>query len=305
LLFIRIDSGFCAQVARIAVIESPDISYCDLFLQGFKKELKNSGINFLMDEYPSKAEGLIPKIKNGNYDLICPLGTQAAKIIISEFSDKPIVFSMLLDPWGSGVLNAGKSDRTNVTGVVFDIGLVRQFKFLKEVLPQIVNVGIIFGPRSAGIVEQSLHDINELGIKIIPLEVKSNTDVLRVLSENSSKQIDVFWSVPDWEIYNSNTLRYLLSYSFEKKIPLMSFSVPLVKIGALLGYVHDYPDLGRQTADLAVRIFKGEQPGNIPVVYPENIGYVVNLKSARYFKIDISKESLMKFQERFDGNTQS
>lgn len=305
LAFSRPILGFCADMVKIAVIESPDISYCDLFLQGFKRELNKQSINFLLDEYPLGTDDLINKIKSGHYDLVCPLGTQAAKKVIADIPDKPIVFSMLLDPWGSGLLSTGQQEQAkpNVTGVVLDIGLTRQFKFLKEVFPKMVNVGIIFGPKSAGIVNKSLLDLKELGIKIIPLAVKSTTDVPKVLSDNSSQQIDILWSVPDWEIYTSNTLRYLLRYSFEKKIPLMSFSASMVRLGALLGYVHDYSDLGIQTAGLAVRIFKGEQPRDIPVVYPENIGYIVNLKTVRYFKIDISQEALMKFQERFDGNT--
>jgi ABC-type uncharacterized transport system substrate-binding protein len=244
--------------------------------------------------------GSINKIKEGNYDLICPLGTLPAKTIISQISDKPVIFSMVLNPWENGLLDAAaQAHSTNFTGVVLDVGLEEQFKFLKEVLPQEVNIGIIYGPITAKSVEGSFSRQKELGIKIIPLKVKVATDVPRVLEEINPERIDMLWLVPDWEIYTANTLKYLVGYSFEKKIPLMSFSVPLVKLGAIFGYVHDFPGLGRQAAGLVIRILKGELPKNIALVYPEKINYVLNLKSMRYFKKELSREALLKFQETF------
>jgi putative ABC transport system substrate-binding protein len=50
--------------------------------------------------------------------------------------------------------------------------------------------------------------------------------------------------------------------------------------GALVAYGPDYPDMYRQAASYVSRIFKGENPAELPIVQPTKFVMVVNLKTA-------------------------
>ena len=50
--------------------------------------------------------------------------------------------------------------------------------------------------------------------------------------------------------------------------------------GAIAAVGFDYYQVGRQTADVVLRVLKGENPGEIPVTFASGSDLVVNKKAA-------------------------
>jgi putative ABC transport system substrate-binding protein len=67
----------------------------------------------------------------------------------------------------------------------------------------------------------------------------------------------------------------------QKKIPLFGGDLKSVTMGAMAAYGWDYFQIGHAAGKKAVRILKGENPGNIPWELGEKLVLMINEKAAR------------------------
>ena len=61
----------------------------------------------------------------------------------------------------------------------------------------------------------------------------------------------------------------------------------MVERGALATLGIDYERLGRQTAEMALRILKGEKPQDMPVESQKDMELLINMKAAELMKVTI------------------
>jgi len=65
--------------------------------------------------------------------------------------------------------------------------------------------------------------------------------------------------VADTKIYFPKSIEHLLREGLSRKIPVIGLSSSYTKAGSLISFDCDYEDLGRQTAEFALRILAGER----------------------------------------------
>ena len=94
----------------------------------------------------------------------------------------------------------------------------------------------------------------------------------------------------DPNIYNSEALAYVLSYTAERGIPVMGFSANLVKAGALVACSYDAVDLGAQTGELILDVLSGGPAGEVPAAPPRKIDYVLNTSVAGRLGLKIPQD---------------
>jgi putative ABC transport system substrate-binding protein len=112
--------------------------------------------------------------------------------------------------------------------------------------------------------------------------------------------VDAIWLVVDSKVYDKDSMEFTLKYCLDKKIAVIGFAANTVKAGALVGFVYDYHDLGRQTGEIVAEIANGKNPGEIPIVVPRKVGYAVNKRTAKYLGIDLSSDMISSAEEVFE-----
>ncbi len=118
--------------------------------------------------------------------------------------------------------------------------------------------------------------------------------------QNLLPQLDALWAVDGSVSYNAAAVRELLLYSFRNRVPLIGLSAQWVKAGALYALDWDYPDLGRQAAELADTILReGAAPKSLPPVFPRLIRPVLNAKTLEHMKLQITERWLAEIAEVF------
>lgn len=80
--------------------------------------------------------------------------------------------------------------------------------------------------------------------------------------------------------------KQMLLSGFRHKVPVVGLSDPWVKAGALYALDWDFEDIGRQCAQMALK------PG-AALVYPRTVRLSLNLRTARFLKLDPG-EALLK-----------
>ena len=92
-----------AEPAKIAVVKSREMEVYCRALEGFREEMDSSGIEYERVDFQLKDSELGTKIARGNFDLVLAIGTTAASKLSRAVKQAPILFTMVLDPWGSGL----------------------------------------------------------------------------------------------------------------------------------------------------------------------------------------------------------
>ena len=70
-------------------------------------------------------------------------------------------------------------------------------------------------------------------------------------------------------------------------IPAMYAFAESVEAGGLMAYGVNYPDLYFRSASLIDKIFRGANPGDLPVEQPTKLEFIINLKAAKAIGLEV------------------
>lgn len=289
---------YCTDLASgadrplIAVVRSRNIGPYNQAIDGFEKELNSGGIKPIISYYDlegvrGREKMLLDEAKDLNPDLILAVGTEAAILCKDFFKKKPVVFTMVLDSVQSGITENYNPTRSNLTGVILTIPIDVQFKKLKEIVPGIKTIGMLYDSNTRTERVKDIYNVTErLGLKLVAKPVSSSRDIPSVLN-SVVRESDALWAEVDTLIYVPQTAEEIILVTFREKIPFMAFSSPYVKAGALIAFECDYYDIGRQTGEIANSILKGKNPGTISIAFPRKRNLVINKRTAETIGISI------------------
>jgi len=126
-----------------------------------------------------------------------------------------------------------------------------------------------------------------MGMELIAREVTSPAELPGAL-DSLANQAEVLWGISDNVVVTQQTARSLLLFSFRNRIPFIGLSAAWVKAGAFYALDRDYRDIGRQCAEMALKILAGSDAGTLDPVPPRQTGFSLNLKTAERMKITVS-----------------
>jgi putative ABC transport system substrate-binding protein len=278
-----------AYSQNIAVVSSREVNSFADTVNGIKNTIGKNTTGMVIDIIYTEDGDYLAQLKTKKYDVICPLGISATKKVAAEFKDIPIVFSLIIDPVQANVVPSMGPSGSNICGISLATDAKEQVGIVKKIIPGLKKVGLLYEGAS-----QSFYDaLNSIeSLKVEAKKVFNPSKVPSVMSYFTSDNIDIFWLVLDSDIYNKDSLAYVLNYMVANKIPTMVFSSNMVKAGALMGFTYDYTDLGVQTGEMILGVLKGKLPAEIPVATPRKLGYALNVKIAGYIGMNIPRDAI-------------
>ena len=291
------ETCFSAQNPVVVVLRPRELAPYNEALIGFKGMLKQEGtrVKYVLHDlikYKGKEDNLVKQIQKVKPDLIFAIGTQAALFSKKNIKDVQVVFSMVLNPVENKVLQDTKTPGGNITGASLNIPIQEQFKRLKQILPNVREIGFLYDSKTKeAIKNQANIAATEIGASLVSRSIVSKSEVLNKLSE-VLKASDVLWAGVDTFIYNTRSSKQILLKTLRYRKPFMAFSASYVKAGALFALECDYKDIGRQSGESALRILKGELAGNIPVTLPRKVIPVINRRTAQLIGVDVTEALL-------------
>lgn len=206
-------------------------------------------------------------------DILVGITTLSTISLSKNTSEIPIVMAGITYPVESGLINSEKSSGNNITGVSDRTPIDKQLELIKEILPNIKKLGILYTIGEDNSVRQ-VKFIEDYASKLgIEIEKKSltNTNDINQCAESLAKNVDAIFVPIDNTIASS--MNTLISITDKYKIPVFPSSDGMVKDGGLLAIGVDQYSIGLKTSDIIVRILNGEEPKNIPIVF-ENEGVI-------------------------------
>ena len=291
--------AMAAGEAKIAVFVSYDAPPMEEALAGFKESLARQGIAAVYELYPlQEASGQGSRrpraVREDGTRLILALGSLALETAGREAAGIPVVAGMVLR---EADIRGGRG----VTGVFLEFPIETQFAWLLHLMPEVRRIGVVFNPaENRGTIETAGKVASRMGLELLAREVTTPPELPGAL-ESLANRADVLWGISDNVVVTPQTARSILLFSFRNRIPFIGLSTAWVKAGAFYALDRDYRDIGRQCAELAVKVLAGADAGSLAPVPPRRVTYSLNLKTAEQMKMHVpsslSRAAEQLFQE--------
>jgi putative ABC transport system substrate-binding protein len=247
------------------------------------------------DNDHSRLPALAAELIKRNPEVIFAPPSPAAAAAGKATRSIPIIFSLNVDPVSVGLVRSLARPEGNATGVTYAFGstMPKRVEVLKEMLPQIKTVGLLFDPSDSGAVVdlRALRNENtRLGIALLEAPVRSAGELdaaLDSLLRKSAQAVLITGTL----LYN---LRHrVLGVTLARGIPTTG-ATQFTEEGALFSYGFSLRERIRRAAYYVDRILKGAKPGDLPVEQISKVELVINLKVAKELGIRVPHAMLLR-----------
>ena len=233
-------------------------------------------------------------------DVIVTGGGQATELVLQATRTIPIVFVLVPDPVGSGLVESLAEPEGNATGFLqFEYSLSGKWpELLKEIAPHVKRVAVIWDPTiTSGIgqfaVIQSVAPA--IGIDVRPINVHG--DIESVIARFARVPNGGLVVTASAATATATRLELITTLAARHKLPVISPLKHFVTSGGLMSYGPDFVEQYRRAAGYVDRILKGEKPADLPVQAPNKYELVINLKTAKELGLAVPPTLLARADE--------
>lgn len=290
-------------VAITAIVEHPSLDAVrkgaiEALAQEGYKEGQNLTVNFQSAQGNMGTAGQIAKqFAADNPDAIIAIATPSAQAVVSATTTVPVVFSAVTEPVEAKLVSKLDGSGTNVTGASDVLPLESQVVLIKELLPNVKNIGFVYSPGEVNstVTLKNLKAVAQAqGVTIVEAPAQKSSDIA-MAAQSLVGKVDVIYTSTDNNVVNA--YEALAKVAKEGKIPLVSSDPGVIERGASVVLGVNYHQLGIETGKITARIFKGEKAGDIPVYRASELDLFVNKKNASEQGLTVPQSILDKAQK--------
>jgi putative ABC transport system substrate-binding protein len=273
--------------------------FADHFRQrGLRVEFSHVDIALDTSRLPAVVQG----IRSNPPDLISSWGSGvtlglagpwAAPDPARFITDIPIVFSLVAEPVGAGIVPALASSGRQLTGVSHMASVAAQYQVMAAYRP-FRRVGLVYSanePNSLAVLAQWRSLGRERGFEVLAQPfardasgkpvLEGALDRLRALREQGAE-----WLYLPPDSFLSTQLKTVLPAALALGLPSFASTEPQMRAGALLGLVSRYFSVGQFAGYKAEQILvQGVPPSKIPIETLSRMALQVNLPVARQLRL--------------------
>ena len=301
------DSTSDSNVKKIGVMQFAEFDALhkayDGFVDGLKEAGYEDGKNIEITKLSAAADTancptIADTLINNGSDLIYAIATPSVSAIKEKTTTIPVLFTAVTDPVKSGFVADVNNPGGNISGTSDMNPVKEQIDLLKAILPDAKTVAVLYCSSESNSAAQyalAKAQIEALGMTCIEKTI-SAIDEAKSAVESLAGVADAIYVPTDNTI--SDSMTSVSAAANAVKLPLIVGEAGMVVNGALATYGIDYYRLGKQTAEMAVKLLKADKPldeiAKMAVVYQTDCVYAVNTDTAAALGITIPEEILSK-----------
>lgn len=292
------------RMQELYYIESPLVEDS---ARGFRDGLREAGLlegaDFTLKTLSAQGDmtalgSLFDTARIAGVDMFIVFSTPTLQTAVKKSGNTPVVFTVVADPLLAG---AGKSDEDhlpNITGVCTQGPYAEMAELLRTHFPAIRRVGTLFCPAESNSVANKdlfARAAAQCGLKVEAVAVNSAGELSDAAMALCGRSLDAVVQVID----NLTAAGFpaVARAANRARLPIFTFQDATIDAGATVVLSRDYYEAGKETAAMAVRVMRGEKPGEIPFAPPRTMRLLVNPDNAAAIGFRIPPALLEKAQK--------
>ena len=251
----------------------------------------------------SRLPSLASELVRRNVAVIFTGTTVSAIAAKAATSTIPIVFAIGADPVKSGLVTSLNRPGGNLTGISFFTNQMeaKRLGLLHEVVPKVELVAVLLNPNNPFFNTQ-LSDLDEasraLNLKIHIERANNEHEIGRAFKEFAQRQAGALLVGAD--PYFNSQRPLVIAPAAQLRLPAIYEWREYVEAGGLMSYGTSLTEAYRQASGFVVRILKGTQPAELPVLQSTKFEFVINLKTAKALGLSLPPTVLARVDEEIE-----
>jgi putative ABC transport system substrate-binding protein len=233
-------------------------------------------------------------------DAILAVGAATVLALQQATRTVPVVFVLLPDPVGAGVVESLSHPGGNATGFTpYEYGISGKWlELLKEIAPGVTQVAVLrdaatsSGPAQFAAIQAVAPSLR---VEVSPIGVRDAGEIERSISAFARPSLRGL--IVTGSALTAVHHDLIVTLAARHKLPAVYFQRFFVAAGGLISYGDDYVDQFRRAAGYIDRILKGEKPTDLPVQAPTKYELAINLKTARALGLTVPPTLLARADE--------
>ena len=292
------------KVYRIGVLESIPAAQNGANLDALKKGLRELGYaegrNLIVDYrsadgHAERFPALAAELVRLKVDLIVTRGTPAAHAVKAATQTIPVVMATMGDP--RAIVTSFAHPGGNVTGVTtFSTELTaKRIELLKELVPKLARIALLHNmgnPAAPPEWDETRAAARSLNAQAELLDVRREADIAPAFERAVRQRVDAL--VVGADGLTQAHQRAIIDLAARNRLPATYPARDFVEAGGLIAYAINYPDLYFQFARYVDKIFKGANPGDLPVEQPSKFELAINVATAKALGLTVPQSLLLR-----------
>jgi len=257
----------------------------------------------LADGHQERLPSLAAELVKLRVDLILASTTNAVKAAKAATGTIPIVFESVADPVAAGVAESINRPGRNMTGLSnFSIDLSpKRFQLLTQLLPALRDVEVLANPANAYYATQkpAIESVaDKLGLRVNFVDASTAEEIEQAFRAMAARRAAALIVTADAYLYGrrQQIATLALSHRLASVFPFAA----CVDAGGLMSYGVDPAPAIRQAAVFVDKIFKGANPGDLPIEQPTRVEMVINRRTAALLRLTIPPALLLQAERVTD-----
>jgi putative ABC transport system substrate-binding protein len=223
-------------------------------------------------------------------EMIYATGLPPVQALRQKTRTIPIVFSLVADPVGFGLIESLRQPGGNVTGfVVWDLSIGGKWmQLLQEIAPDLKRIGIMYNPDTAPYAPPLITSAKvtaSRGVAIFECLTRSVSEIEAAASLLASERHGGLLVLP--EPFTNAHRDQIIAQAARFRLPTLNPVFGAATRGALISYTYAFDAMMRQSVTYVDRILRGESPHNLPVQAPTKYVLSINLKVAKTLGLSV------------------
>ena len=233
-------------------------------------------------------------------DVILASTTAAVGPLVQATRTVPIVFAVVADPVGAGIVDSLARPGGNATGFsTFEYGVgPKWLELLKEIRPGVTRAAVLRDPAVSaglGLFGAIQGAAPSFGMEVIPVNVRDAAEIEHAIAAFARSANGGLIVTGSPLILAHRDL--IIALAARHKLPAIYIERFFVTAGGLISYGPNFLDQYRRAAGYVDRILKGEKPADLPVQAPTKYELAINLKTAKALRLEMPQSVLARADE--------
>jgi putative tryptophan/tyrosine transport system substrate-binding protein len=264
------------------------------YIEGKSFVIEYRGAEGKLDSIPS----LVNELVQLKVDVLVVPILPAARAAKHATKTIPVV-TVTGDPVATGLVDSLARPGGNLTGFATLTPNLsgKRLELLKEVVPKLSRVGILWDPVPAGEPSITLENYKAaalaLKVQLQSLEVHGpNPDLDGAFQTAATRRVNALITVTSAPLFLQR--KRVADLAIKNRLPSLYQGSAWVESGGLMSYSTDDLSVYRRAATYVDKILKGAKPADLPVEQPTKFEFVINLKTAKALNLNIPQSVLFR-----------